>query len=216
MNDSPADKSPGLIAGIVILVVLAAVVTAVLALTSDATAVRREQNQAVYAARLLRDVIPDADYAPQPGAIVLPITGAETLGTTEALPAYPLYRDGNAVGVVLTVIAPDGYVAPLTLLVGIDREGKLTGVRVTEHRETPGLGDQVERNKSDWITTFDGRSLAETPRTAWALRLDGGEFDHISGATITSRAVVNAVGNALKHYDSSRDQLLTPPATTDD
>ena len=110
---------------------------------------------------------------------------------------------------VLTVIAPDGYVAPLTLLVGIDNNGKITGVSVTSHRETPGLGDKVERGKSDWIKLFTGLSADDPASGNWALSRDGGEFDHISGATITSRAVVKAVDNALTFFAANRATLLT-------
>ena len=205
------DKTPGLIAGIVILVALAAGATALLSLTDSATEAQRRENQAVHAARLLREVIPAGEYDPQPGLLSITLEDAELLGTAEPVPAYPVYRNGEAAGVVLTVIAPDGYVAPLTLLVGIDTAGTISGVRVTGHRETPGLGDKVEPAKSDWITTFTGRSFATTPRADWSLARDGGDYDHISGATITSRAVVTATANALDYFSANRSLLLGPP-----
>ena len=205
-------QGPGLPAGIVILAALAAGATALLSLTDEATDAKRQENQAVYATRLLSSVIPEGNYDQPPGSVSLMVQDAELLGSAEPLPAYPLLRDGQTVGTVLTVMAPDGYVAPLTLLVGVDSSGNITGVSVTAHRETPGLGDKVERGKSDWITGFTGRSADDPTPVNWALNRDGGEFDHISGATITSRAVVKAVDNALKFFAANRATLLNTSA----
>ena len=82
---------------------------------------------------------------------------------------------------------------------GIDQQQRITGVRVTQHKETPGLGDDIERQRSDWITTFNGLSLNSLPPGGWAVRKDGGNFDAFTGATITPRAVVNAVHRALSY-----------------
>lgn len=115
------------------------------------------------------------------------------------------------IAAVFASIAPDGYNAPIRLLIGIDIEsGTITGVRVVDHRETPGLGDLIEIGKSDWILQFDGKSAAEPPASAWALRkdADAGEFDAITGATVTPRAVVRAVHNTLLYFEANRAELL--------
>ncbi len=116
---------------------------------------------------------------------------------------------------VLRLSAPDGYNGRIRLLVGIGFDGRVSGVRVTGHNETPGLGDAVEAEKSDWILGFKGRSLTDPPPERWAVRKDGGDFDQFTGATITPRAVVRAVRQALAYYDAHRDTLFDSPATTD-
>lgn len=93
----------------------------------------------------------------------------------------------------------------IRLLVGIDRDGRVTGVRVVSHKETPGLGDYIDIGKSDWIKGFDGQSL-ERP-DAWRVRKDGGQFDYMAGATITPRAVVAAVARTLAFFHDYRAEL---------
>ncbi len=137
----------------------------------------------------------------------------ELLGNS-SLPAwFARDRDGEIVAVVLSAIASDGYSGDIHLLIGIRHDGKLLGVRVSSHRETPGLGDAIEAERSDWIHSFTGRSLGDPPADHWAVRKDGGVFDQFTGATITPRAVVRAVRRALEYFDHHRDELLaTPPA----
>jgi electron transport complex protein RnfG len=135
----------------------------------------------------------------------------ELLGTDEPVPAYRARLLGQPVAVVLAPVAPDGYAGSIHLLVGIAPDGRLLGVRVVRHRETPGLGDFIETRKSSWIRGFDGRSLGDPPRERWAVRRDGGDFDQYTGATVTPRAVVTAVANALEYFARHRDVLLAPP-----
>ena len=109
---------------------------------------------------------------------------------------------------VFASVAPHGYNAEIRLLIGISPSGTVTGVRSVSHRETPGLGDAIEVDKSDWIRQFDGTSLQMPPLAAWAVRKDeGGQFDSLTGATVTSRAVVNAVKNTLLYFDRHRDEI---------
>ena len=96
------------------------------------------------------------------------------------------------------------------LLVAINQSGQLTGVRVTHHQETPGLGDDIERSRSAWITSFNGLSLESLPPSGWAVSKEGGEFDSFTGATITPRAVINAVHEALRYYQ--RELVQQEPA----
>lgn len=115
-------------------------------------------------------------------------------------------------------IAGPGYSGDIRLLMGVDAEGKVLGVRVLSHAETPGLGDLIDTARSDWILGFDGLSLVNTPLRDWFVKKDGGRFDSFSGATITPRGVVQAVREGLQYFDVHRSQLLaltaaTPPAT---
>jgi Na+-translocating ferredoxin:NAD+ oxidoreductase subunit G len=95
-------------------------------------------------------------------------------------------------------------------------DGRISGVRVLAHRETPGLGDKIEVERDDWILDFDGRSLSQPPRERWRVRRDGGAFDQFTGATITARAVVSAVRDALIYFSAHRDELFAAPAAAEE
>jgi electron transport complex protein RnfG len=126
--------------------------------------------------------------------------------------AYRARRDGQPVAVILRFAAVNGYNGPIQLLAGIEADGSLAGVRVTSHRETPGLGDAIEAERSAWIRSFDGRSLRSPRPESWSVRRDGGEFDQFTGATITPRAVVEAVRMALDYYAGNRQALFEAAA----
>jgi Na+-translocating ferredoxin:NAD+ oxidoreductase subunit G len=113
---------------------------------------------------------------------------------------------------VLDVVAPDGYAGPIHLLVAIAADGSVLGVRVTAHKETPGLGDPIDVRKSDWITRFTGRSLANPASDRWAVKRDGGDFDQFASATITPRAVIAAVERTLQLVRRHGDALYATPA----
>ncbi len=112
---------------------------------------------------------------------------------------------GRLLALAWEVVAPDGYSGPIRLLVGVRPDGVLTGVRVIEHRETPGLGDGIVRNQA-WIASFVGRSLANA---RWEVKKYGGDFDQFTGATITPRAVVHAVGKALAFFAAHREAIVS-------
>jgi electron transport complex protein RnfG len=128
--------------------------------------------------------------------------------------AYRARRDGQPVAVVLRFDAVDGYNGHIGLLLGIYADGRVAGVRVTSHRETPGLGDAIEIEKSNWVLGFDGASLGAPPPTEWTVQRDGGVFDQFTGATITPRAVVKAVRRALEYHEGNRERLYNTAADT--
>jgi len=132
----------------------------------------------------------------------------QLLGLSTARSAYIARQNGEISGVILPAETAAGYSGSIVQLVGIDREGRITGVRVLEHRETPGLGDKVEPRKHPWIFSFDGRSLTNTDAVLWGVKKDGGDFDQFVGATITPRAVVGAVHQALLFFEANRATLL--------
>ncbi|HEY5791334.1 MAG TPA: RnfABCDGE type electron transport complex subunit G, partial [Gammaproteobacteria bacterium] len=107
--------------------------------------------------------------------------------------------------------APDGYSGAIRMLVGIRADGRVAGVRVISHKETPGLGDKIEPGKSDWSRSFVGRALGNPGSASWRVRKDGGVFDQFTGATITPRAVVAAVHRALLYYRDHREALFALP-----
>lgn len=147
---------------------------------------------------LLQDRVALRDEAHFPG-------GQEVL-------AYRARRGGRPVAVVLRFDAPDGYNGRISLVAGVGVDGRLAGVRVVSHRETPGLGDGIEAERSDWIRSFEGRSLADPRPGAWTVRREGGAFDQFTGATITPRAVVHAVRRALQYHALHGPALFASPA----
>ncbi|MFC6634669.1 electron transport complex subunit RsxG [Microbulbifer taiwanensis] len=121
--------------------------------------------------------------------------------------------DGAVSAVIIPAVAPDGYSGPIKLLVGINRDGTVAGVRVTAHAETPGLGDKVDLKKSDWILQFNGKSLQDPTRDLWKVQKDGGTFDQFTGATITPRAVVTKVREVLEFVAQHREQIFSAPVS---
>ncbi|HEY8569309.1 electron transport complex subunit RsxG [Microbulbifer sp.] len=121
--------------------------------------------------------------------------------------------DGTIDAVIIPTVAPDGYSGPIRMLVGVNRDGSIAGVRVTNHAETPGLGDKVEVKKSDWILQFNGKSLKDPSRDMWKVQKDGGAFDQFTGATITPRAVVNQVRRVLDFVAENQQVIFSAPVS---
>lgn len=124
------------------------------------------------------------------------------------LPVYRARREGRPAAAVLTIVAPDGYVGPLRLLVGVAADGRVLGVRVTTHVESAGIGSVVADEGSRLLAAFAGRSPTDPPEGGWALRNDGGDFDAVAGATVSSRAVVGGVRRAVQYFATHRDEIF--------
>ena len=150
------------------------------------------------------------DHGLVPTAIT--VTDRELLGSANPIDVFVAAEGDQPAAVIFAPIAPDGYNAPIRLLVGVSPEGVLTGVRVLNHRETPGLGDAIELRKSSWILQFDGRSLGDPPLELWAVDKDDGAFDALTGATVTPRAVIEAVRNTLLYFERHRGELFAQAA----
>lgn len=138
------------------------------------------------------------------------VRNAELLGSKGAVTVYRARKNGKPVAVVLPVVSHRGYAGDIHMLVGVNADGTVAGVRVTAHRETPGVGDGIELDKSDWILGFNGKSLGDPPPDRWTVKKSGGAFDQLSSATITPRAVVLAVKDALVYFERHKDLLLAP------
>jgi electron transport complex protein RnfG len=143
--------------------------------------------------------------------VVLP---AAEFGSADEVTVYRARQQGVPVAALFTVTAPDGYSGRIRLIVGVNADQTLAGVRVLSHKETPGLGDKIEVEKGNWILGFNGKSLQNPADAGWAVRKDGGEFDQFTGATITPRAVVKAVKNTLtwsqQHFATLFQQEAKP------
>jgi electron transport complex protein RnfG len=128
----------------------------------------------------------------------------------EQTTVYRARSGEQPVAVILTPVVPDGYAGPIRLLVAVLRDGSLGGVRVVSHKETPGLGDKIEEQRTDWILGFAGKSLGDPAPEQWKVKRDGGVFDQFTGATVTPRAVVKAVKNTLLYVRDKGDALYAP------
>ena len=139
---------------------------------------------------------------------------AAGLGLTEEKRIYRARRGGEVIAAIIPVTAPDGYTGAIDLIVGVNADGSVAGVRALSHKETPGLGDKVDIKKSDWILGFNGRSLSNPAPAGWTVKKDKGVFDQFTGATITPRAVVAATRRALEYADANSQLLFEQVADT--
>lgn len=156
----------------------------------------------------LSEVVPAELYDNDLLTDTLVISSAESgLGTAQTL-VYRATQAGQVNAVSFKFVAPDGYAGPISLVMGIDRQGEILGVRVISHIETPGLGDKIEISKSKWVLSFNGKSLNNLSVEQWAVKKDGGFFDQFAGATITPRKVVQAIYRGLDFYRSHQAELL--------
>lgn len=128
---------------------------------------------------------------------------------------YLARKDDQPVAAAVETTAPDGYSGAIQMLVGADFNGKVLGVRVVEHHETPGLGDKIELRISNWIESFSGVRLSGKDDKHFAVKKDGGDFDQFTGATITPRAVVNATKRATLFVETLPGQLASLPTCGD-
>ncbi len=135
---------------------------------------------------------------------------------SERTTVYRGRRLGKPVAAVFTSVVPSGYSGPINLLVAVRHDGTLGGVRVVSHKETPGLGDKIEEQRSDWIYSFKDKSLSDPQPKYWGVKRDGGVFDQFTGATITPRAIVRAVKNTLVYAANKGDMLYARRSTRDD
>jgi len=174
--------------------------TGIVAYTFDSTEERIADNQRRALLKSLNQLVPDELYDNDIYSDILYVQNSELLGTDDPVPVYRARNNGWPVAAVLAPVAPDGYSGSIRLLVAIQLNGKLAGVRVIQHRETPGLGDGIEAERSEWILGFNGKSLLDPLENNWKVKRDGGTFDQFTGATITPRAVVKAVKKALLYY----------------
>ena len=205
--DTPTSLGASIRNGALSLGVFAVVPAAAISLTYVAGSDAIAANKAAAKARALEAVMSPALY--DQSLLDSPITLAQTdqLDVAENSLGYAAINHSVVQGIVLPVVAKDGYSGDISMLIGLNRDGVIQGVRVLEHKETPGLGDKVERKKSAWIDAFIGHSLANTSPDEWAVTKDGGLFDGFTGATITPRAVVSAVHKSLRYHEQQQSSF---------
>lgn len=191
----------------VVLALFAVMGTFFVSYTFENTIDKINENKRLALLKAFHVLIPPAAHNNDIFNDIIQVTNKNLLGNKKPVNIYRARKDGKAVAVIINSVAPDGYSGNIELLVAINYDGILEGVRVVHHKETPGLGDAIEENRSDWITKFKKLSLNNPDKKGWAVKRDGGEFDQFTGATITPRAIVKAVYNTLSYYKEHRDSL---------
>ena len=187
--------------------IFAIVGTAMVAYTNDTTADQVAYNKQQYTLNKLHEIISPSAHDNNLERDTIQVTDPR-LGTTQPMLVYRARKQGKPVAAIIQSIAPDGYSGNIEMLVGIRVDGTLLGVRVVDHQETPGLGDAIDIRKSNWIRQFENRSLKQPDPANWKVKRDGGAFDQITSATISSRAVVKAVYNTLQYFSEQRAALF--------
>ncbi|MCK5360301.1 MAG: electron transport complex subunit RsxG, partial [Gammaproteobacteria bacterium] len=150
----------------------------------------------------LNSIIPEDSHDNDIVADTRNLPANKKLGLKKDSLVYRARNKGKIFAVAFPVTAPDGYSGPINLLLAIDRQGKILGVRVVSHLETPGLGDRIESRRSNWLQQFPGKSVNMPSTAKWKVKKDGGIFDQFTGATITPRKIVKAIHKALVFTES--------------
>jgi len=199
-----------------ILAAFALVTAGILATTYQSTADRIAAAERKAAQAALLEIVPrsrhDNDMLDTTFPIPAQLLGE--LGLKDDADIYLAFKEAQPVAAIIPMIAPDGYSGDIKLIVGVNYDGSVAGVRVLAHKETPGLGDKVDLRKSPWILNFDGTSLHNPTAKQWAVKKDGGDFDQFTGATITPRAVVKRVKLTLEFFNQHK-ALLFPQAASE-
>jgi len=208
MNNSKQIITTGLL-----LMLFAIIGSSLVGATYEGTKKQIAENERRALLRTLNNILPANTYDNDLINATLTLYPDDRLGQTESSTAYQAKKEDTITAVILSVIAPDGYAGAIKLLVGIRADGTLAGVRVISHKETPGLGDAIETKRSNWILGFNNTSLSNPDLHGWRVKRDGGQFDQLTGATITPRAIVKAVHQSLIYFDRNKQTLLN---TTND
>lgn len=196
---------------VIFLSLIAGIATTLITATQNNTRQRIIDNEIAETMKVLAAVLPKDSYDNELHRDRIMVSDPELLGSTEPQALYRARKSGRPIAVIMTVTTPIAYVSPIKLLVGISVSGEITGVRVIAHRETPGLGDRIEASKSGWLNRFSGTTSKQPDYEQWRVKRDGGHFDQVTGATVTSRAVVSAVRDALIYFDKHRDEIFEQP-----
>ena len=193
-----------------ILALFAIACTAVVGLVSEFTKDRIKLQEQQQLLNTLHSIIEPSRYNNDIANDCINMSSA-LLGDNDIETGYVARKDDEVVAIALTATAPDGYNGDIDLIVAINMDSSVSGVRVLKHQETPGLGDKIEIRKNSWITSFTNKRLLSEEDSRWAVIKDGGMFDQFTGATITPRAVVKAVKKAVQYFNHNKDSLLTRP-----
>lgn len=195
-----------------ILSAFAMLTSGLIGLTYFGTKQQIEHQQQQKLQGILNAIIPPASYNNQLANNCTQFTSLDYLGSDEPQTIFRAYLDGEPVAVAIETTAPDGYSGKIAIVVGLtdDADGNtiISGVRVLEHKETPGLGDKIDLRVSDWVLSFADKVLNSSNANRFAVKKDGGQFDQFTGATISPRAVVKAVKRSAEYYQQNKAAIF--------
>jgi electron transport complex protein RnfG len=191
-----------------IMLAFAFIGTLLLASVFDVTRAPIEASEKAARLSLFKEILPAQNYDNDLLASQVTIAPNALLGNRLPSIANVAKQQQQTAGVILEAIAHDGYSGDIKLLIAIRADGSISGVRVLAHKETPGLGDYIDIAHGNWIKLFDNESLEKTAAEKWQVKKDGGQYDYMVGATITPRAVVKAVKQALQFYQQNKQTLF--------
>lgn len=186
----------------------ALVVAAALALTDIGTREKRAESIRKVQSQALNEIISKNRHDNDLLEDSLPVDDKEFLKLKEAKTIHIARKGGTVVAFIIPTRAPDGYSGSIDSIVGVLLDGSIAGVRIIKHAETPGLGDKVELKKSPWVLDFNSKDKDNPTPELWKVKKDKGVFDQFTGATITPRAVVHSVYNALLFFEQNKNRLL--------
>ncbi|HED35040.1 MAG TPA: electron transport complex subunit RsxG [Gammaproteobacteria bacterium] len=182
--------------------------TSIVGITHDSTAAKIADNEKMAKLRRLNQILPHDQYDNDLLNTTLIIAPDDRLGQRKPSTVYIASQQAKISAMIFSVIAPKGYSGEIKMLVGINMDGSVAGVRIVSHKETPGLGDAVEIERSNWVLGFNMHSLLNPEEKNWKVKRDGGYFDQFTGATITPRAVVQAVRLCLVYFNRHKQTLI--------
>jgi len=183
--------------------------TSMVSITESQTHDRIIENERKALLRILFELIEPSRFNNKLTDDIITLPASPLLGNTEPQVAYRARKDNKNVAIIFNTQSNNGYNGAINLLVAVNIDGTIAGVRAVKHNETPGLGDLIDIKKSNWITQFNFKSLLNpNSDKLWSVKKDVGVFDQMTGATITPRALVTAVHDTLKYYDIHKDTLF--------
>lgn len=187
---------------------VAVICVAILGITNLLTQPRIQQQELANKLATLKEVLPQLSNSNTLLSDCIQVTDQVYLGRSTPQTIYRWREEGKVLAYIIETTAPDGYSGNIDLIVAVAPDGTIQGSRVLRHLETPGLGDKIEIRKADWILNFDQQQATEDNGQRWAVRKEGGQFDQFTGATITPRAVINAIRKAalyVRHHPELAD-----------
>lgn len=200
---------------VLVFVVFAALCLALLQVIAHLTAVRIAHNERAWFEAQVRTLVPDTLHDNDLLTDKAWVRAPEALGTRNPVAVYRARLKHVPTAIIINSVAPDGYGGPIELLVAMNYAGDILGVHVVTHHETPGMGDEFAQAGSTWLAAFRGRSVDNPDLRGWNVRKDGGQFEQFTSATISPRAIIQAVHRTLDYYQQHRDRLYQLPSSTD-
>ena len=213
MSQPTTNLKQSMIRNGLILAVFSLVSTALVVFTNEVTAGKIESEKTRALNLILHQIVEPSLHDNNLDQDCIWMTHERLLGTLKPVKIFRARKDNRPVALLIQSIAPDGYNGNIELVVGVGEQQQILGIHVLAHNETPGLGDQVEHRKTHWLDIFNDRSLKNTAVKNWKVKKDGGVFDAMTGATITPRAVIQAVLNTLQYVKLHHDELYQQPSS---